>query len=67
MRKLTENNKGHRVITFSLGPLKSLATSVVYTGAQTSAHQFEVAIHCGIKPGKKKVWVTSASGKSQLQ
>lgn len=40
---------------------------MVDTGAQMSGLQIEVAIHCSIKPDKKKIWVTNASGKSQLQ
>lgn len=67
MRRLTENSQGDMVITFPLGPFKSLATLVVGTGAQMSALQIEVAIHCGVKPDKKKIWVTYTSGKSQLQ
>lgn len=67
MRRLTENSQGHVVIMFSLGSFKSLATLVVDTEAQMSGLQIEVAIHCSIKPDKKKIWVTNASGKFQLQ
>ncbi|XP_064512722.1 uncharacterized protein LOC135415096 [Pseudopipra pipra] len=65
--KLTENNQGDLVITFPLGPFKSLVTFVVDTGAQVSALQTEAAIQCGIKPDKKKIWVTDALGKSRPQ
>lgn len=67
MRRLTENSPGHMVITFSLDRFKSLATLVMYTGAQMSALQTEVATHCGTNPDKKKARVTNGSGKSQLQ
>ncbi|XP_051644256.1 uncharacterized protein LOC127471415 [Manacus candei] len=66
-RKLTENNQGDLVITFPLGPFKSLVTSMVDTGAQVSALQTEAATQCGIKPDKKEIWVTDAFGKSQPQ
>lgn len=50
MGRLTESSQGHMVIMFFRGPLKSLATLVVDTGAQMSALQIEVGSDCGINP-----------------